>query len=154
MILVISDPKKRIAYPSKIDNIEIFLGKKIGDEVDLTPIGVNGYVVKITGGSDKDGFPMKPDLRGTVRRKILITIDKKKGKKIKITKRGNVVDRDIAQLNLKIVKWGEKPIEEMIVLPEKKEKISIKEQAIKESLEAVEKISSEDAKNIKPKKKK
>ena len=154
MILVISDPKTGIAYPSKVEAAEIFMGKKIGEEVDLSTAGLPGYSAKITGGSDKDGFPMKADLRGAARKKIIITSDTKKGTKMKITRRGNLVAADIAQLNLKATKYGEKPLDQIIIRAVKEKKKSVKEQAVQESLDNVNKITAEDAKNIKPKKKK
>jgi len=33
---------------------------------------LSGYTLKLTGGTDKDGFPIRPDLPGPARRKILV----------------------------------------------------------------------------------
>ncbi len=123
MKLVISDPKTGKAYQKEISDEEaqIFIGKKIGDEVDLSPIGLSGYVAVIRGGTDKDGFPMRPDVHGTGRKSVLIGsgpgIRKKslkyKGERRRKTVRGNTVAEDIAQLNLKIVKEGKQKLEEI-----------------------------------------
>lgn len=123
MKLVISDPNTGKAYQKEISDEEaqLFFGKKIGDEVDLSPIGLSGYVAVIRGGTDKDGFPMRKDVHGTGRKSVLIGsgpgIRKKnlkyKGERRRKTVRGNTVAEDIAQLNLKIVKYGERALEEI-----------------------------------------
>ncbi len=120
MKLVISDPKTGKAYQKELSEEEsqMFYGRKIGDEIDLSPIGLTGYVVKITGGTDRDGFPMRPDVHGTGRKRVLLSAGPgvrglKKGERKRKTVRGNVVAEDIAQLNVKVIKYGEKPLEEI-----------------------------------------
>ena len=121
MKLVISVPKTGKAFQKEISDEEakMFYGLKIGDVVDLSPLGFKGYKAKITGGTDKDGFPMRPDVHGTGRKKVLLSrgpgVRKlKKGERIRKTVRGNVVAEDIEQLNLVIVEEGETPIEELM----------------------------------------
>ena len=72
--IVISDPKlgKTIQREYEEDKIRPFLGKKIGDTIGGNLIDYPGYEFKITGGSDEDGTPMRPDVRGPVRKRILI----------------------------------------------------------------------------------
>ena len=150
MNIVVSDPKTRKAYSKKIDNPAIFIGKKVGESVELGLIGLDGYTAKITGGSDKEGFPMKPDMAGSNRREIYVVVDAKKGVRGKIRRRGNSVTNEIAQLNLKVTRDGAKPLVEILSTGEKKdEKISLKDKMVKESLENVGKISAEEAKLIK-----
>jgi small subunit ribosomal protein S6e len=65
--------------------------------------------LQIAGGSDKDGFPMRLDVHGGVRKVILITSGTGfkttvKGKRRRKTVRGNIVTDDITQLNLRIMK--------------------------------------------------
>ena len=79
------------------------IGKKIGDEVDGNFLGLNGYKLKITGGTDKDGFPMIPSLNGTVRKKVLLSKPPgfhptKKGERRRKTVRGNTISFDIDPL--------------------------------------------------------
>ncbi len=121
MKLVISVPKTGRAFQKEIGEEEarMFYGLKIGDEVDLSPLGLKGYRARITGGTDKDGFPMRPDVHGTGRKKVLLSggpgVRKlKKGERVRKTVRGNTVAEDIEQLNLVIVKEGETPIEELL----------------------------------------
>ncbi len=121
MKLVISVPKTGKAFQREIGDEEakMFYGLKIGDVVDLSPLGFKGYKAKITGGTDKDGFPMRPDVHGTGRKKVLLSKGPgvrglKKGERVRKTVRGNVVAEDIEQLNLVIVEEGETPIEELM----------------------------------------
>ncbi len=71
MNIVISDPKTRKAYSKKIESMP-YIGKKIGDEVDLSELGLDGFKGIITGGSDKTGTPMKSTFPGTGRKKLLV----------------------------------------------------------------------------------
>ena len=125
--LVISEPETRKAYQLEVDqNRAAFLiGKKIGEDVDLSSLGLTGYVVRITGGTDKDGFPMHPNIEGTVKKKVLLSgppcfHPERKGQRKKKTVRGNTISPDIVQINCKVVKKGEKLLEELI--PKKEEK--------------------------------
>ncbi|MEM4663199.1 MAG: 30S ribosomal protein S6e [Candidatus Diapherotrites archaeon] len=118
MNIVISDPKTKKAYSINTQK-PLFIGKKIGDIVDLGPLDLSGYKAQITGGSDKDGFPMKPTVSGTVRRFVLIKSGvgyrpKEKGVMKRKRVRGNVVAEDIHQLNLKIVEYGKEPLEKLL----------------------------------------
>ncbi len=145
MNIVISDPKTGKAYPKKIESPSLFLNKKIGEEVKLDGIGLEGYVAKIKGGSDKQGFPMHPSVQGSMRKKIFISTGlgfktKVKGQRKRVSVRGNTVSNEIEQLNLVVVKEGKKKLDELKQKTEKKEeKKSIKEEMIKKSLESVEK---------------
>ncbi|MFH1224743.1 MAG: S6e family ribosomal protein [Candidatus Diapherotrites archaeon] len=130
MHIVISDPKTSKGYKKKIDNPAIFMGKKVGEEVSLSAVGLEGYSAKITGGSDKQGFPIKGDLPGTARRKIYITTDVKKGVRMRVNRRGNTVTDEVQQLNLAVTKYGGKKLDELIVKETEEKKLSAKEEAV------------------------
>lgn len=126
--IVVSDPENRKAYQIEVEKSKamFLVGKKIGEEIDATLLGLPGYVLKITGGTDKDGFPMHPNVEGMVKKKILLEgppcfHPEKKGQRKKKTVRGNVISEDIVQINCKVVKKGEKPLEELVPKKEKKE---------------------------------
>ena len=91
-------------------------GKKIGDAVDGTPLGLAGYEFLVTGGSDYCGFPMRKDISGPNRRRILSVegVGVKKvndGLRIKKTVAGNTIHQKIHQVNLKVVKEGAEKLE-------------------------------------------
>lgn len=117
--IVVSDPETKKAYQIEIDQsmASQLIGKKIGDIIDGSIIGFSGYELQITGGTDKDGFPMHPNIEGIVKKKVLLSSPpcfhpRKKGERKKKTVRGNTISSDIVQINMKIVKKGERPIEE------------------------------------------
>lgn len=101
-------------------------GKKIGDKVSGDLLGFKDYEFEITGGSDNCGFPMRADVQGVVRKRILTTRGnvgfqgwwtyKKGGKvfrkrfdkhtRIRKTVCGNFIHDKIIQVNLKVLKEG------------------------------------------------
>lgn len=121
--IVISDPESKKAYQIEIDQSMApqLIGKKIGDIIDGNIIGLSGYELQITGGTDKDGFPMHPNIDGAIKKRVLLSSPpcfhpEKKGERKKKTVRGNTISSDIIQINTKIIKKGEKPIEEFEVI--------------------------------------
>jgi len=65
------------------------IGKKIGDSVKGEELGLAGYEFIVTGGSDNCGFPMRKDVEGTSRKRILAVQGvglKKKAKGIRVRK--------------------------------------------------------------------
>jgi small subunit ribosomal protein S6e len=82
-------------------------------------VGLPGYKLVITGGSDKDGFPMRKELPGPRRRQVLITESvgyhpPDKGVRKRKTVRGSAVSPDIVQINMKITVHGSKSIEDLL----------------------------------------
>ncbi len=128
--VVISDPKTGKAYQKVVSgaNANKLIGKQIGDVINGTLVDLPpDYELQITGGSDKDGFPMRPDIPGTGRRRILLSggvgyRPKEKGVRKKKTVRGKVISRDIVQINVKVVKHGKVPLEEFFKKKEEEEK--------------------------------
>jgi small subunit ribosomal protein S6e len=123
---VVSDPETRKSYQVEVDQSKALglIGKKIGDEFNGDIIGLAGYTLKITGGTDKDGFPMHPKVEGMGRKRVLLSSPPcfhptKKGERRRKTVRGNTISEDIVQINCKIVKKGEKPVEELVPVKQK-----------------------------------
>jgi small subunit ribosomal protein S6e len=117
---VVSEPKSRKSFQMEVDQTKAIglVGKKIGEDFNGDVIGMSGYVLKITGGTDKDGFPMHPSLKGRSRKKLLL--DKppgfkpaQKGQRKRKMVRGDTVSEDIVQINVKVTKLGEKPFEQL-----------------------------------------
>jgi small subunit ribosomal protein S6e len=98
----------------KTQNLEIesdralpLIGKRIGETLDGLSIGLSGKM-EITGGSDKDGFPMRRDVHGGARREILISKGvgfhpQNRGERRRRRIRGNTITEDTAQVNLKVL---------------------------------------------------
>ena len=126
--VVINDTKNGNSHQVEVSghHANSLIGKKIGDEVDGIFISLPGYKLKITGGTDKDGFAMRYDLSGMVRRKLLLSKSKcykpkEKGKRYKKSVRGNTINQDIVQINMKVTKHSSKPIKDLLGAQEKKE---------------------------------
>jgi small subunit ribosomal protein S6e len=97
------------------DQTKPFLNKKIGDHIKGDDIGFPGYEFEMTGGSDYCGFPMRKDVIGVARKKILMVkgVGIRKnvpGRKIRKTVAGNTVHPNTAQINLKVIKQGAKSL--------------------------------------------
>lgn len=95
------------------------IGLKIGEEFDAAPVGLAGYTLCITGGSDKNGFPMKKDVEGSRRIRSLLSggvgfNPRRKGQRRRKTVRGNTISDDIVQINTVVVKKGSKSIEDLL----------------------------------------
>lgn len=126
--LVISDPKTGKAYNVDVAGAKSnkIIGKSIGTEIEGDVAGLPGYKIMITGGTDKDGMPMRDDLPGQSRRRILVSggvgyhpvADGMRKRKLL---RGNEVTADLVQLNAKVTAYGDKPLDELVPKKEKKE---------------------------------
>lgn len=127
--VVIADPKEGKSYQTKVDghHANSLIGKEIGDEVDGIFVSLPGYKLKITGGSDIDGFPMKKNIPGSGRKKVLgkggvgFRINEG-GVKRKKSVRGSAVSNEISQLNLKVIEQGPKDIPALFEEEEKEDK--------------------------------
>ncbi|MDD5148010.1 MAG: S6e family ribosomal protein, partial [Candidatus ainarchaeum sp.] len=105
------------------------------------------------------GFPMKNSMQGPARKKALLKKGTgfradRKGKMQRKTVRGNTVSAETQQLNLAIIQAGDPALFEQLIPKQKAEeqKVSVKEQMIKESLENVGNTElAHEALKIKPK---
>lgn len=125
---VVSDPKEGKSYqvPVSGHHANSLIGKRIGDIVDGIFVGLPGYKLQITGGSDKDGFPMRKDLPGPRRKKLLISKSigfnaLEGGLRRRKNVRGNTVSPDTLQINLKVTQHGMKPVADLVKKEEKKQ---------------------------------
>lgn len=96
-----------------------FYEKRMGQEIegDLISDEFKGYVFKITGGNDKQGFPMKQGVMHPTRVRLLLAKGhscyrpRRSGERKRKSVRGCIVAQDLAVLALAIVKQGEQEIE-------------------------------------------
>jgi small subunit ribosomal protein S6e len=156
---VVSEPETRKAYQLEVDQTKVvgIFGKKIGDELNGDLIGLNGYVLKVTGGTDKDGFPMHPSVRGPGRKKVLLSgkpgfYPKIKGQRKRKIVRGDTLSDAIAQVNLKVMKKGDKPLEQIVPMKPKEKKEEAKKE--EEKKEETKEEKKAEVKEEKPKEEK
>ncbi|GAO46165.1 hypothetical protein G7K_0402-t1 [Saitoella complicata NRRL Y-17804] len=120
--------KLNIAYPANgtqklidIDDerrLRVFMEKRMGAEVPGDSVGdeFKGYVFKITGGNDKQGFPMKQGVLHPSRVRLLLSKGhscyrpRREGERKRKSVRGCIVAMDLSVLSLVVVKQGEADI--------------------------------------------
>ena len=111
--IIISDPDSGTSKTVELeeDRTVALIGRRMGEILDGSIVGLSGHKVQITGGSDKDGFPMRPSVHGGVRRNVILGggvgfNPKDDGERRRKMVRGNVITDEIVQINMKIT---EKP---------------------------------------------
>jgi small subunit ribosomal protein S6e len=103
----------------EIEDSSQLTGKKVGDEFDGGIAGLSGYTLKITGGSDKQGFPMRKSIEGTIRKQVMLEEgagiqEDGEGVRRRKSVRGNTVSEEIEQLNTQVVEEGSKSVEDLL----------------------------------------
>jgi small subunit ribosomal protein S6e len=122
--LNISDKKGRtITKEVKEKEAGPFLGLTVGAELDAALVGEAGKL-KITGGSDKSGVPLRGDIHGGARKYILLSKgiglrDAENGQRIRKLVRGNTITEEVYQLNCAFD--GELKVEEKAAEGQEKE---------------------------------
>merc|ERR1712113_804239 len=95
--------------------LRTFYEKRMATEVSADPLGDEwkGYVVRISGGNDRQGFPMKQGVLTHGRVRLLLSKGHscynagRKGEQKRKSVRGCIVNHNLSILNLAIVKKGE-----------------------------------------------
>lgn len=123
--------KLNISYPAngtqKLIEVEderklrVFMDRRMGQEVPGDSVGDEfaGYIFKITGGNDKQGFPMKQGVMHPTRVKLLLSKGhscyrpRRTGERKRKSVRGCIVAMDLSVLALSIVKQGNSEIPEL-----------------------------------------
>ena len=117
--LVISDRESSLARTVSDPQAAGFLGKRIGETIGGELIGATGYTFRITGGTDKSGFPLRPDLPGARQTRLYVGEGfgfhaPRYGMRRRRTFRGNTVSEDTVQINLIVEQKGPKPLTELL----------------------------------------
>ena len=115
--------------------------KILGKDLDLASElkSLEDYEFEITGASDRSGFTALESVPGTGLKGVLLSYEKgmkkrsrregkkkrssytPKGLRLRKTVRGKVISSEIVQINLKIIKEGKKPLNEIFVSQIKEE---------------------------------
>ncbi|PSQ26794.1 30S ribosomal protein S6e [Halobacteriales archaeon QS_8_65_32] len=96
-----------------------FLSREIGEEVDGGAVGLSGYSLEITGGSDDAGRPMRGDVAGPDLKALLLDggtgfNPTREGERRRITVRGREVSDATSQVNATIASRGERSIDDLL----------------------------------------
>jgi small subunit ribosomal protein S6e len=106
-------------FQTELEDSSQLIGKKVGDEFDGGVIGLSGYTLEITGGSDEDGFPLRKSIEGAERRRVLLEDgagirESEDGVRRRKSVRGNTISEAVQQLNTKVVEEGSESVEELL----------------------------------------
>ncbi|WP_135854947.1 30S ribosomal protein S6e [Halorussus salinus] len=119
--VVVADPDSGATYQRDVDGQDAnrFLGKSIGDDVDGGAVGLDGFTVEITGGSDDAGRPMRGDVDGPNLKEVLLDggvgyEPSRDGERKRVTVRGGEVSEATAQLNVKVSEYGEESVADLL----------------------------------------
>lgn len=119
--VVVADPEDGTTYQFEIDGQDAnrFQGRDIGETVDGGAVGLDGYELEVTGGSDTAGRPMREDVPGTELKQLLLTggvgyepeVD---GERRRVTVRGREISDDTRQINARIASRGDSSVDELL----------------------------------------
>mgnify|MGYP000722414355 CR=1 FL=1 len=96
-----------------------FVGREIGDEVEGDAVGLDGFTLEITGGSDDAGRPMRGDVTGPSLKAVLLTggtgfNPTRDGERKRVTVRGREVSDNSRQINAVITARGGDDVAELL----------------------------------------
>lgn len=130
--VVVSDPKTGRAYNVDASGgaAGAIVGKRIGDEIEAGPLGLAGYKIQITGGSDQTGTTAKKGVPGAGRKKLLLAggigfHPVVEGERRRKMIRASEITQEFVQINARVTAYGEKTLDELfpkVEGAEKKEK--------------------------------
>jgi small subunit ribosomal protein S6e len=116
--VIVSDPETGTSKVVELEETRAvpFIGRKIGEVVEGAVVDLPAHKLQIMGGSDRDGVPMRPNVHGGVRRKVVLSggvgfNPQDKGQRRRKTVRGDVITDEIVQINTKIIEKPKKPAE-------------------------------------------
>jgi small subunit ribosomal protein S6e len=108
--LIVSDPKTKTSKAASLEGTkaQALVGKSIGQEIDGKLLGLGNVRLKITGGTDKDGVPMRFDIQGAARKRAMLsggvgyrpTAD---GERQRRLLRGRTISEETLQVNSVVV---------------------------------------------------
>jgi len=139
--IIVSDPEDSKSKVVELEGSRAvpLVGRRLGETIDGSAVGMPGRKLLITGGSDKDGFPMRPNIHGGVRISVVVSESvgfhpKREGERQRKTLRGNVITEDIVQVNMKVVEKPKKA--EKAEKPKRAKKVKAEVSAETEKKEA------------------
>ena len=149
--IIISDPETGKSRSVEVEGTGAvpLIGRKLGELIDGSVVKMSGHKLKITGGTDKDGFPMRPSIHGVVRARAILSEGvgfhpSRKGERQRKTLRGNVITEDIVQINMKVTEKSKKP--EKAEKPKGKKKTRKKKETLEEEKKGEGESTEETAK--------
>ena len=125
--LIVSDPATGKSSASEIEGAraQALIGRALGETIDGSPLGIAQSSLRITGGCDKNGIPMRADVHGGVKKYIVLSTGPgfkptRHGERRRKLIRGRTVTDETYQINFTLTKAV--PAEKLITQPKPTEK--------------------------------
>ena len=119
--VAVSDPEDGMTYQldASEQDANRFIGREIGEEVDGSAVGLDGYTLELTGGSDDAGRPMRGDVRGASLKEVLVEggtgfNPSRDGERKRLTVRGREVSDATRQINATITGRGDESVDDLL----------------------------------------
>ena len=116
--MIVSDPQTGKATVTELEGsrAQVLVGRKIGEVLDGSQIGVVAGKLRITGGCDKDGVPMRADVHGGAKKHVILSSGvgfrpKRPGERRRKLVRGSMITEETYQVNTMLFMGEEKPVE-------------------------------------------
>lgn len=116
--IIVSDPQTKKASVAELEGAraQVLVGRNIGDVIDGSQLGFSGSRLKITGGCDKDGIPMRPDVHGGAKKYVVLTggvgfRPTRRGERRRKLVRGSMITDETYQVNTMVFTGEVKPEE-------------------------------------------
>ena len=73
--VIVSDPATGKSAASEIEGAraQALIGRSLGEVIDGSALGLGSNRMRISGGCDKNGIPMRPDVHGGVKKHIVLS---------------------------------------------------------------------------------
>ena len=119
--VAVADPETGTTHQVEISDQDAnrFIGKELGEDVNGSAVGLDGFTLTLTGGSDNAGRPMRSDVRGSNLKSILLEggvgfKPSTDGERKRVTVRGREVSSDTRQINARISERGDGSVEDLL----------------------------------------
>ncbi|MFT4945642.1 MAG: small subunit ribosomal protein S6e [Halovenus sp.] len=111
--VAVADPEAGVTRQVEVSGQRAnrFIGRELGETVTGSAVGLDGYTLELTGGSDDAGRPMREDVRGATLTELLLEggtgyEPSRDGERKRVTVRGREVSDATRQINATIVDYG------------------------------------------------
>jgi len=109
--LIVSDPSTGKSSASEIEGAraQALIGRALGETIDGSPLGIAQSALRITGGCDKNGIPMRADVHGGVKKYIVLSSGSgfkptRHGERRRKLVRGRTITDETYQINFTLTK--------------------------------------------------
>ena len=115
--VAVSDPEDGMTY--QVDASDQDANRFIGREIDGGAVGLDGYTLELTGGSDDAGRPMRADVAGSSLTELLLEggtgyDPDREGERKRVTVRGREISDATRQINVRVAGRGDTPVADLL----------------------------------------